>query len=53
MAAVIKLGNFINKYNDKEDVTQYTQDLGDDWTEFVNGELKKSNETNQLSLGGQ
>lgn len=52
MAAVIKLGNFILKNNDKEDVKDYIQALGDDWTEFSNGELKKSNEINSRSLGG-
>jgi uncharacterized protein YeeX (DUF496 family) len=53
MAAVIKLANYIQKNNDKEDVKDYIESLGEDWTEFVNGELKKSNEINSRSLGGQ
>lgn len=52
MAAVIKLGNFLQKNYDKDDMKEYLDSLGDDWTEFANGELKKSNEINGRSLGG-
>ena len=53
MAAVIKLGNFIIKYNDKQDVKDHLQSIGEPWTKFSEGELKKSNEINNRSLGGQ
>ena len=53
MAAVIKLGNFVTKNATVEDVKEYTEGLGAEWTNFVEEELKKSNDTNNKSLGGQ
>lgn len=53
MAAVIKLGNFVTKNATAEDVKEYTESLGAEWTNFVEEELKKSNDTNNKSLGGQ
>ena len=53
MATVIRIGNFFVKYADKEDVKAYTESQGEEWTAFIEGELKKSNETNSKSLGGQ
>lgn len=53
MATVIRIANFFNKYNDKEDVKAYIESQGEDWSSFVEGELKKSNDTNSKSLGGQ
>lgn len=52
MATVIKLANFIQKYNDKDDVKEFISSLGDSWKNFVDNELKKSNDTNNKSLGG-
>jgi hypothetical protein len=52
MAAVIRLGNFVTKHAVTEDVQEYVAGLGEDWTNFVEEELKKSNETNNKSLGG-
>jgi hypothetical protein len=53
MAAVIKLGNFVTKNAAQPDVQEYTGSLGEAWTHFVDDELKKSNDTNNKSLGGQ
>jgi hypothetical protein len=53
MAAVIRLANFVTKHAASQDVQEYTAGLGSDWTNFVENELKKSNETNNKSLGGQ
>lgn len=54
MAAVIKLANFVTKHAaTSADVSEYTAGLGSDWTSFVENELRKSNETNNKSLGGQ
>ena len=54
MAAVIKIGNVITKSKEsKEEVLAYIQSLGDDWKQFSDGEFKRSNETNNRSLGGQ
>lgn len=54
MAAVIKIGNVITKSKEsKDEVLEYIQSLGDDWKQFVDGEFKRSNETNNRSLGGQ
>jgi len=53
MAAVIKIANVISKSKDnKDEVVTYIKTLGDDWKEFVDGEFKRSNETNNRSLGG-
>lgn len=51
MAVFIKISNLIQKNADKEDIKQYL-DTVEGWKEFVEGELKKSNETNNRSLGG-
>jgi len=53
MAVVVKIANLIIKSKDKADVAEYVESLGEDWTLFTEGELKRSNETNQKSLGGQ
>lgn len=53
MAAVIKLGNFLQKHSEKEEVRSYLSTIGEDWATFVIGELKKSNELNNKNLGGQ
>lgn len=53
MAAVIKVANFLIKNKDKEEVSPYLESVGDDWKNFIEGELKRSNDTNNRSLGGQ
>lgn len=53
MSLVIRLGNLIEKHKDKECVSEYLTSLGDSWTEFVQGELKTSNDRNNINLGGQ
>ena len=52
MAAVIKLANFVQKYADKDDVRDLIARV-EEWPNFVVTELKKSNDTNNRSLGGQ
>jgi hypothetical protein len=53
MAVVIKIANnIINAAKDKEFVQEYLDSLGEDWKLFVDGELKRSNDTNSKSLGG-
>lgn len=53
MAAVVKIANIFQKNKDKEDVSEFLQSLGEDWGLLVEGELKRSNDTNNKSLGGQ
>ena len=36
----------------KNEVSTYLEAVGEEWTEFVDGELKKSNENNNKTLGG-
>lgn len=50
MAAVIKLGQLIKKYKDDEEISKFLQE---EWTAFEEGELARSVEVNQRSLGGQ
>ena len=52
MAVVIKIANSINT-KAKDWASSYLDCLGEDWRLFNEGELKRSNETNQKSLGGQ
>lgn len=55
MALVTKLGNLIQKHKEKEDINRFITSLPnqDSWTQFIDGELKRSNETNNKNLGGQ
>lgn len=53
MAVIVKIANALLKAKDKDFVSEYLNSLGEDWNLFVDGELKKSNETNTKSLGGQ
>ena len=53
MAVIVKIANALIKAKDKDFVFEYLNSLGEDWNLFVDGELKKSNETNTKSLGGQ
>lgn len=55
MALVIKLGNIIQKNRDKKGVEEYFNALPnqEQWTQFVEGELRRSNDTNNKNLGGQ
>lgn len=53
MAVIVKVANLIIKSKDKADVAEYLESMGEDWILFTEGELKRSNETNQKSLGGQ
>ena len=46
MAVVVKLGLLIQKHVDKKDVKSYITKLGDPWTDFTEGELKKSSDLN-------
>lgn len=52
MATVIKIANYIVKYSEREEVADYLRSLGDDWQQFIENELRRSNETNSKSLGG-
>ena len=36
----------------KSEVSTYLEAVGEEWTEYVDGELKKSNENNNKTLGG-
>lgn len=53
MATVVKVANMIIKNNKLEEVKKYIETLGEDWNMFVEGELKRSNDTNNKNLGGQ
>lgn len=53
MAVVTKLANLLTSHCDKQDVKEYINSLGEEWKEFTQGELKKTNDTNNRSLGGQ
>lgn len=55
MALVTKLGNLIQKFKENPEVSKYLNSLPnqDEWKQFVEGELKRSNETNNKNLGGQ
>ena len=53
MAVVVKIANALIKSKDKDFVSEYLDSLGEDWRLFNEGELKRSNETNSKSLGGQ
>ena len=53
MATVIKIANLIQKNKDKEEVADYIKENEEEWQKFVDGELKRSNEANTRSLGGQ
>lgn len=52
MATVTKLSNLLIK-NSKLEEVKAILDASEDWTSFVEGELKRSNDTNNKSLGGQ
>lgn len=52
MAVVVKIANSINT-KAKDWGSAYLDSLGEDWRLFNEGELKRSNETNSKSLGGQ
>ncbi len=52
MAVTVKLANQINA-KAKDWASDYFESLGEDWRLFNEGELKRSNETNSKSLGGQ
>lgn len=53
MATVIKIANALVKHNSDEEVSQYLESLGAEWTQFVEGELKRSNEKNNRVIGSQ
>jgi len=55
MALVIKTANLFQKSRETlEEVREYLESssFSGDWTAFVEGELKKSNDTNNRNLGG-
>lgn len=61
MGLVVSISNKLQKkyeYNstadkaDDQTVVDYLQSVGDEWKEFVDNELKKSNERNNKTLGG-
>ncbi len=54
MALVVKTANLIVKNKDKVEVAAYLASLPkpEEWTQFVEGELKRSNDTNNKNLGG-
>lgn len=54
MATVVRLANLLVKHRGTHsEVGDYLDGLGDDWVRFAEGELKRSNDTNNRSLGGQ
>jgi hypothetical protein len=54
MAAIIKLANQLNKHaQDKEEIQQYLATENNGWKAFFEGEVKRSNDLNNKSLGGQ
>lgn len=53
MGVVVKIANSLVKAKDKDFVSEYLESLGEDWRLFIEGELKRSNDNNMRSLGGQ
>jgi hypothetical protein len=53
MATVIKIANIIQKHKDRQEVKDYLSTFEEEWTAFVDGELKKTNDTWTKALGGQ
>ena len=55
MAVVVKIANLILKNKDKEGVSDFLASIPDqeEWKAFIEGELKRSNDTNNKNLGGQ
>jgi hypothetical protein len=53
MGVVVKIANSLIKAKDKDFVSEYLESLGEEWRLFVDGELKRSNDNNTRSLGGQ
>lgn len=53
MGVVVKIANSLIKAKDKDFVSEYLESFGEDWRLFVDGELKRSNDNNTRSLGGQ
>ncbi len=52
MALVVRIGNMLEKAREQyTDVAQYLETIADQWTFFVLGELKESNEKNNMVLG--
>ncbi len=54
MALVTKIGNLFQKNNEKEDVKEFIASLPnlEEWNNFIEGELRSSNDTNNKNLGG-
>ena len=52
MGILVKLSNLIVKNNNKEEVKAYLAEIDEDWMSYQNGELKRSNDTNNINLGG-
>lgn len=52
MAVVTKVSNLLQKNIDKEEIKAYLETV-EGWTNYVEEELKKINDTNNRNLGGQ
>lgn len=52
MALITKVSNLLEKNKDKPEIQEYLSTIPE-WQDYVQGELKKSNENNDKSLGGQ
>lgn len=50
MATVIKLANLLEKHKDKDEVRAYLITLGEEWSNFLEGEFKNSNTLNNRSI---
>jgi len=56
MGFLIKLSNLVKKVFETDELSTVegsAEVFNDEWTSYVNGELKQSNETNAKSLGGR
>jgi hypothetical protein len=51
MATMVKICNQLQKHKDKPEIAAYLEQFQADWQTLVNGELLKSNTTNNRSLG--
>lgn len=52
MALITKISNLLEKNKDKSEIQEYLSSIPE-WSDYVQGELKRSNENNDKSLGGQ
>ena len=53
MGMITKLSNSLASSSQNQEVSDYLDSLGEDWTQYLQEDLKSINEINQKKLGGQ